>query len=123
MGRLLLANMSDDQLKAAGCKWACWGGGRRLNSTSQGTDAANSIPQEVDLDAASSHCAWACGGGRRLLVANMSDDQLKAAGCKWACWGGGRRLNSTSQGTDAANSIPHEVDLDVAASLPRKVDI
>merc|ERR1712048_1155444 len=99
--RLPASNMSDEELKAAGCKWACWGG-RRLqhdaNSTSQDMIAGNSITEEVDLEAATlhPHCGLACWGGRRL--------QLDA--------------NSTGQDMDTGRSITEDVDLETATLWP-----
>merc|ERR1712048_745191 len=81
---------------AAGRRWACWGGGRRLqlvaNFSSVDEDAAISISQDVQLEAATSwpHCGFICAGGRRVVNSTMSGEYLQAAGCVWACWGGGR---------------------------------
>merc|ERR1712048_891577 len=126
--RLLNSTMSDEELKAAGCRWACWGGGRRLqlvaNFSSEDEDAAISISQDVQLEAATSwpHCGFICAGGRRLLGSNMSDEDLKAAGCRWACWGGGRRLqlaaNFSSPDEDAATFIDQDEQLEAATSWP-----
>merc|ERR1712048_1140522 len=114
--RLLTSNMSDEELKAAGCRWACWGG-RRLqldaNSASQDMVAGSSITEAVDLEAATlhPHCGLACWGGRRLETSNISGEELKAGRCRWACWGG-RRLqpdaNSTTLDVGATSSSTDE---------------
>merc|ERR1712187_195545 len=123
--RLWNSTMSDEELTAAGCRWACWGGGRRLqpNLTSE-DEGAHSISPDVELESATSwpHCGIICAGGRRLLNSTISDEELKAAGCRWACWGGGRRLqlvaNFSSEDEDAAMSISRDVQLEAATSWP-----
>merc|ERR1712107_938482 len=93
-------------------RWACWGGGRRLqiaaNLTSTDEDAATFIDQDAQLEAATSwpHCGIICAGGRRLMNSTMSDEDLQAARCRWAFWGGGRRLELAANLTSQTRTPP-----------------